>query len=160
MKKIISAAIVCVFICTMALSALAAASPSAPIIPDESSTKEPTTVQPTQEPSEESSKPTQPGGPTQPGDTTKPGETTKPGDTTKPGATTKPAETTDKGDVDDITTTPDDATSTTKNDVTSDKKPVSPDTGSYVGKSASAAALVALTLGGAAVYTSKKKVTE
>lgn len=142
MKKIISAAIVCIFVCVMSLTAFAAKSPVAPTINTTRPTTAPTTVQPTQEPtSKDDDKTSQ-----------KPGEDDK--------TTDKDSSTTDKGDVDDVTTTPDDATSTTKNDVTSDKGPSSPETGSYFGKSVSAAALVALALGGAAVYTSKKKVTE
>ncbi len=71
--------------------------------------------------------------------------------------TQKPVdETTTKPDVDDETTTAVDET-TTQKPVESDTNPSSPDTGAYVGKTVSAAAFVALALGGAVVYTSKKK---
>lgn len=72
--------------------------------------------------------------------------------------TQKPVDetTTTKPDVDDETTTAVDET-TTQKPVESDTNPSSPDTGAYVGKTVSAAAFVALALGGAVVYTSKKK---
>ncbi len=80
--------------------------------------------------------------------------TQKPVDET---TTQKPVdETTTKPDVDDETTTAVDET-TTQKPVESDTNPSSPDTGAYVGKTVSAAAFVALALGGAVVYTSKKK---
>lgn len=81
--------------------------------------------------------------------------TTKKPATTKPsgGSDSKPT-TTKKTDV-DKTKAP--GSSTTKRPVTSDKAPVSPDTGSYVSKTVSAAALVAIALSGAVIYTTKKK---
>ena len=139
MKKVISAIIACVFVFTMAVTAFAAVSPTAPIIETTKPTTAPTTVNADQESTT----------------TTVPSSST----TQKTEATTAPT-TTAKPDVDETTTDLGGVTSTTKNDVTSDKKPVSPDTGSYVGKSVSAAALVAIALGGAVIYTSKKKVTE
>ena len=72
-----------------------------------------------------------------------------------PSFTSRPTEPTSKPDVDETTTDIDETT--TKKPVASDTNPSSPDTGSHVGKTVSAAALVAIALGGAVVYTSKKK---
>ena len=72
--------------------------------------------------------------------------------TTVPATTTAPA-TTQKPDVDEVTT----VETTTQKPVESDTNPSSPDTGAHVGKTVSAAAFVALALGGAVIYTSKKK---
>ncbi len=63
--------------------------------------------------------------------------------------------TTQKPDVDEVTTVVDETT--TQKPVESDTNPSSPDTGAHVGKTVSAAAFVALALGGAVIYTSKKK---
>ena len=76
--------------------------------------------------------------------------------TTVETTTQKPVETTtQKPDVDEVTTVVDETT--TKKPVESDTNPSSPDTGAHVGKTVSAAAFVALALGGAVIYTSKKK---
>ena len=130
MKKVISAIIACVFLMAVASSvAVTSFAAISPIAPtiDETTTKTPPTEKPTEKPSEEPSE--------------KPSET--------------PSEPPSKPDVDETTTDIDE--STTKKPVTSDTNPSSPDTGSHVGKPASAAAVVALALGGAVVYTSKKK---
>ena len=80
--------------------------------------------------------------------------TTVPATTTAPATTQKPVETTtQKPDVDEVTT----VETTTQKPVESDTNPSSPDTGAHVGKTVSAAAFVALALGGAVIYTSKKK---
>ncbi len=132
MKKVISAILACVFVCALAFSAFAAVSPEAPTI-DETTTKDSTDIDPTID------------------------ETTTKDDTTRPTTPPTTPPTTDKGDVDETTTDKADVETTTKNDVTSDKGPVSPDTGSHVGKTVTAAAVVAVVLGGAVVYTTKKK---
>lgn len=142
MKKIISAILACAFVFAMAFTTFAAVSPSAPII-EETTTDKPTDIDPTIDQS-----------------TTDKGETDK---TTDKGESDKTTDiggadkTTDVGDVDETTTVKGDEDNTTKNDVTSDKGPVSPDTGSHVGKTISAAAIVAVALSGAVVYTTKKK---
>ena len=130
MKKVISAIIACVFVMAMVSSvAVTSFAAESPIAPtiDETTTKPAPTEKPTEKPSD------------------KPSE--------KP--TSKPTEPTSKPDVDETTTSVDETT--TKKPVTSDTNPSSPDTGSPVGKVASVAAVVALALGGAVVYTSKKK---
>ena len=132
MKKVISAIIACVFVFAMAATAFAADSPIAPTIDETTTVAPPTTTEPTTEPTEPTEKPT-----------------------AKP---TEPVETTTKPDVDETTTVFDETT--TKKPVTSDTNPSSPSTGSYVGKAVSAAAFVALALGGAVIYTSKKKEEE
>ncbi len=128
MKKLISAILACVFVFALTTTVFAANSPSAPVI-DETTTKDPSDIDPTID-----------------GTTTE--TTTAQGDKET---------TTAVGDVDETTTAKGDKETTTKGDVTSDKGPVSPDTGSHVSKTVGAAALVALTLGGAVVYTTKKK---
>ena len=129
MKKVISAIIACVFVLAMSTVAFAAVSPIAPTIDETTTltppTSEPTTVDSSEKPSEET-------------------------------PTARPTEPTTKPDVDEETTTAIDET-TTQKPVESDTNPSSPDTGAYVGKTVSAAAFVALALGGAVVYTSKKK---
>lgn len=128
MKKVISAIIACVFILAMSTVAFAADSPIAPTIDETTTVAPPTTTETTTaEPTEEP--------------------------TAEP--TEKPSETTTKPDVDETTTVVDETT--TQKPVESDTNPSSPDTGAYVGKTVSAAAFVALALGGAVVYTSKKK---
>lgn len=127
MKKVISAIIACVFL--MAVASSVAVTSFAAISPIAPTIDETTTkTPPTEKPTEKPSE--------------EPSE--------------KPSEPTSKPDVDETTTTDVDE-STTKKPVTSDTNPSSPDTGSHVGKTASAAAVVALALGGAVVYTSKKK---
>lgn len=131
MKKLISAILACAFVFTVAFTTFAAVSPSAPVI-EETTTDKPTDIDPTID------------------------QTTTAVTTEK---TTVEGEdkTTDVGDVDETTTVKGDKETTTKSDVTSDKRPVSPDTGAHVGKTVSAAAIVAVALAGAVVYTTKKK---
>ncbi len=131
MKKVLSAIIACVFVLAMSTVAFAAVSPIAPTI-SETTTIAPPTSETTTVDSEPTDKPSE-----------------------KP--TEKPTEetTTQKPDVDETTTVVDETT--TKQPVASDTNPSSPDTGAYVGKTVSAAAFVALALGGAVIYTSKKK---
>lgn len=137
MKKLISAILACVFVFALTTTVFAANSPSAPVI-DETTTKDPSDIDPTID-----------------GTTTE--TTTAQGDKETTTAKGDKETTTAVGDVDETTTAKGDKETTTKGDVTSDKGPVSPDTGSHVSKTVGAAALVALTLGGAVVYTTKKK---
>ena len=133
MKKVFAAVLACVLVFSMAVTAFAVESPGAVTVQTTRPITPPAGVDPTKQP------------------TTKPGTPGTPG---TPGSGSKPT-TTRKSDVDD-TTKPGSA-STTKRPVTSDKAPVSPDTGSYVSKTVSAAALVAIALSGAVIYTTKKK---
>ena len=130
MKRVISAIIACVFVFAMATTAFAEISPIAPTIDETTTVTPPTTVTTTADSSE------------------KPSEESP---------VTKPTEPTTKPDVDEETTTAVIDETTTKKPVESDTNPSSPDTGAYVGKTVSAAAFVALALGGAVIYTSKKK---
>ncbi len=141
MKKLISAILACAFVFAMAFTTFAAVSPSAPII-EETTTDKPTDIDPTIDQ-------------TTTGTSTE--TTTVKGDKETTTVKGDKETTTDVGDVDETTTVKGDEEATTKNDVTSDKGPVSPDTGSHVGKTVSAAAIVAVALAGAVVYTTKKK---
>ena len=147
MKKVLAAVLACVFIFSLTVTAFAAGeklpSPGATgyetTRPDPPTDVDPT-IQPATKPTTKPSTPGTPGTPSTPGSGS--------------GSGSKPT-TTRKSDVDD-TTKPGSANTTTR-PVTSDRAPVSPDTGSYVSKTVSAAALVAIALSGAVIYTTKKK---
>ncbi|MBQ5823239.1 MAG: hypothetical protein IIW48_00355, partial [Clostridia bacterium] len=154
------AILACVFVFALAFTTFAAVSPEAPTI-DETTTKDPSDIDPTIDETTtdkgETDETTDKG---ESDETTDKGESDKTTDKGESDKTTDKGEsdkTTDVGDVDETTTAKGDADDTTKGDVTSDKGPVSPDTGSHISKTVGAAALVALTLGGAVVYTTKKK---
>ena len=140
MKKVIAAVLACMFVFSLTFTAFAAVSPTAPTVQTTRPVTPPVDIDPTIKPTTKPSTPGTPGTPSTPGSDS--------------GSGSKPT-TTRKSDVDD-TTRPGSA-STTKRPVTSDKAPVSPDTGSYVSKTVSAAALVAIALSGAVIYTTKKK---
>ena len=147
MKKVLAAVIACVFVFSMAVTAFAADVPSPPpppLYPPETDTTKPSDADSIIEPATN---------PSDSGSSSGSGSSGS-GSGTGSGTGSKPT-TTRKSDVDD-TTKPGSA-NTTKRPVTSDRAPVSPDTGSYVSKTVSAAALVAIALSGAVIYTTKKK---